>query len=52
MAVLPTGYGKLVVFHVLPRMLKERDAIRTSPSTTCRSVVLGVYVRPNIKLEK
>lgn len=28
-AVLPTGYGKSLVFHVLPRLLKERDAICT-----------------------
>ena len=41
-AVLPTGCGKSLVFHVLPRLLKERDAIRTSPSTTCKSVVLVV----------
>ena len=26
-AVLPTGYGKSLVFHVLPRLLNERDAI-------------------------
>ena len=25
-AVLPTGYGKSLVFHVLPRLLNERDA--------------------------
>ena len=24
---LPTGYRKLLVFHVLPRLLNERDAI-------------------------
>ena len=41
-AVLPTGYGKSLVFHVLPRLLKERDTIHTSPSTTCKSVVLVV----------
>ena len=26
-AVLPTGYGKSLVFHVLPRLLNERAAI-------------------------
>ena len=26
-AVLPTGYGKSLVFHVLPLLLNERDAI-------------------------
>ena len=26
-AVLPTGYGKSLVFHVLPRLLNERDPI-------------------------
>ena len=42
-AVLPTGYGKSLVFHVLPRLLKERDAICTSTGTTsCKSVVLVV----------
>lgn len=43
-AVLPTGYGKSLVFHVLPRLLKEilRDTIHTSRSTTCKSVVLVV----------
>ena len=25
--VLPTGYGKSLVFHVLPRLLNERDAV-------------------------
>ena len=41
-AVLPTRYGKSLVLHVSPRLLKERDAIDTSQSTTCRSVVLAV----------
>ena len=26
-AVLPTGYGKSLIFDVLPRLLIERDAI-------------------------
>ena len=42
-AVLPTGYGKSLIFHVLPRLLKERDAMSSSTSTTCiKSVVLVV----------
>ena len=41
--VLPTGYGKLLVFHVLLRLLKEREAICTFTGTTCcKSVVLVV----------
>ena len=32
-AVLPAGYGKSLVFHVVLRLLnRERDAIRTSTS--------------------
>ena len=48
-AVLPTGYGKSLVFHVLPRLLNERDAIMsTSTSTTsCASVVLAQDLFPN-----
>ena len=42
LAALPTGYGKSLVFHVLPRLLKERDKTLTSPSSTCNSVVLVV----------
>lgn len=42
LAVLPTGYGKSLVFHVLPRLLTERDTTLTSPSSTCKSVVLVV----------
>lgn len=42
-AVLPTGYGESLVFHVLPQLLKERDTICTSTGTTsCNSVVLVV----------
>ena len=42
-AVLPTGYGKLLVFHVLPRLLNERDAIAIplTSTTSCASVVLA-----------
>ena len=42
MAVLPKGCGKSLVFHFLPRFFRERDTIHTSPSTTCKSVVLVV----------
>ena len=38
-AVLPTGYGKSLVFQVLPHLLKQRDA-RLTPST--KSVVIVV----------
>ena len=40
LAVLPTGYGKSLVFHVLPRLLKIRDTTLASQSSTCKSVVL------------
>ena len=47
-AVVPTGYGKSLVFHVLPRLLNERDAIALSTSTTsCASVVLAQDLFPN-----
>lgn len=39
-ATLQTGYGNSPLFHVLLRLLKERDAIAISPSTNNRSVVL------------
>ena len=34
-AVLPTGYGKSLVFHVLPRLLNERDAIALLRNKLC-----------------
>ena len=40
-AVLPTGYGKSLVFQVLPRLLKERDA-KSTVDTVGPSVVLVV----------
>ena len=51
-AVLPTGYGKSLVFHVLPRLLNERDAIalpRVQPgsTTSCASLVLAQDLFPN-----
>ena len=42
LAVLPTGYGKSLVFHVLPRLLKERDKTFKEQE--------GVLFRPNMKL--
>ncbi len=39
-AVLPTGYGKSLVFHVLPGLLASRDARSTSSSD--KSVILVV----------
>lgn len=39
-AVLPTGYGKSLVFQIWPRLLRERDT-RASKSPT-KSVVLVV----------
>ena len=39
-AVLPTGYGKSLVFQVLPRLLRERDTRATTSVT--QSVVLVV----------
>lgn len=39
-AVLPTGYGKSLVFHVLPSLLERRDA--RSTSSVNKSVVLVV----------
>ena len=41
-AVLPTGYGKSLVFHVLPRLLNERDVVRTASTTSSKSVVLVI----------
>ena len=40
-AVLPTGYGKSLVFQVLPRLLREREETRATTSVT-KSVVLVV----------
>ena len=40
-AVLPTGYGKSLVFQVLPRLLREREETRATTSGT-KSVVLVV----------
>ncbi|XP_068704636.1 putative ATP-dependent DNA helicase Q1 [Montipora foliosa] len=40
-AVLPTGYGKSLVFQVLPRLLREREKTRATTSVT-KSVVLVV----------
>ena len=37
--MLPTGYRKSLVFHVLPRLLKERDA-RVSSQSVGSSVVV------------
>ena len=39
--VLPTGYGKSLIFHVLPRLLKERDTMR---SFSCFAIE-----RPNVR---
>ena len=50
-AVLPTGYGKSLVFHVLPRllnMLNERDAIALPRvQQVVRRVVLAQDLVPN-----
>ena len=40
-AVLPTGYGKSLVFQVLPGLLKERDA-KSTVDTVGPSVVVVV----------
>ena len=40
-AVLPTGYGKFIVFQVLPRLFREREETRATTSLT-KSVVLVV----------
>ena len=40
-AVLPTGYGKSLVFQVLPGLLREREETRSTTSVT-KSVVLVV----------
>ena len=40
-AVLPTGYGKSLVFQVLPRLLREREETRASTSVT-KPVILVV----------
>ena len=40
-AVLPTSYGKSLVFQVLPRLLREREKTRATTSVT-KSVVLVV----------
>ena len=40
LAVLPTGYGKSLVFQVLPRLLKERDI------DICTSVSVVIVVSP------
>ncbi|XP_068756880.1 probable ATP-dependent DNA helicase RecS [Montipora capricornis] len=40
-AVLPTGYGKSLVFQVLPRLLREREETRATTSVT-KSVVFVV----------
>ena len=42
-AVLPTGYGKSLVFQVLPRLLREREERDTRATTSVtKSVVLVV----------
>ena len=42
-AVLPTGYGKSLVFQVLPRLLREREERDTRATTlVTKSVVLVV----------
>ena len=41
-AVLPTGYGKSLVFHVFPRLLKERDARVSSSQSVGSSVVVVI----------
>ena len=42
-AVLPTGYGKSLVFQVLPRLLREREERNTCATTlVTKSVVLVV----------
>ena len=33
-AVLPTGYGKSLVFQVLPRLLREREETRATTNPT------------------
>ncbi|XP_068689205.1 ATP-dependent DNA helicase RecQ-like [Montipora capricornis] len=40
-ALLPTGYGKSLVFQVLPRLFREREETRATTSVT-KSVVLVV----------
>lgn len=39
-AVLPTGYGKSLVYQVLPHLLKARDAARTPATSSYKSVVV------------
>lgn len=42
-AVLPTGYGKSLVFQVLPRLLRERDA-RSASTRASASVIKSVVL--------
>lgn len=42
-AVLPAGYGKSLVFQVLPRLLRERDA-RTASTRASTSVIKSVVL--------
>lgn len=39
-AVLPTGYGKSLIFHLLPSLLSERNKQRPSPSTVSPVIVV------------
>ena len=45
-AVLPTGYGKSLVFQVLPYLLKERDAAKSSSNAQVVGPSVVVVVSP------
>ena len=48
-AVLPTGYGKSMIFHLLPALLRDRDKIIGSPIVVIVVSPLNALIKDQIR---